>query len=128
MMILLEWGGIIIGAAGAIGLFFAAFKGNLGTSTIQLMQSNKQAQDAAIKRLEDDSTDKAVRLNNLAGQIQVLKDVPLAQIAKSLEIVSQTHIMMQTFMKDYESRSQLTSETIAKDASDRVINYLKDKR
>lgn len=115
---------LIFGGAGAIALFWSGFRGNLGSDTIKLMRENKTAQDAAIKRLEDTTATQAVQISELTGQVKMLKDIPLAQIAKSLEIVSNTHKDMQTFLREQSARTEELAEGIA----EKVVNYLKDKQ
>lgn len=114
---------LIAGGVGAAALFWAGFRGHLSSDTIKLMKENKQAQDDAIKRLEDTSGTQATQIAELNGQIKMLKDIPLSQIAKSLEVVSQSHVAMQEFIKNYQEHAVEMADEIAK----KVINYLKDK-
>lgn len=114
---------LIAGGLGALALFWSGFRGNLNNDTIKLMKENKQAADDAIKRLEDDASDKTKQIANLSGQIQTLKDIPLAQIAKSLEVVSTTHQDMQIFLKNQQAQAEDLADGIA----GKVIQFLRDK-
>lgn len=115
---------LVAGAAGAIALFWAGFRGNLSSDTIKLMKENKQAQDDAIKRLEDTTTTQTGQIAELNGQVKMLKDIPLTQIAKSLEVVSQTHSDMQNFLKDHQAQASVLADGIA----EKVIQFIKDKQ
>lgn len=122
---------LAIGGAGALALFWSGFKGNLSNDTIRLMKANKQAQDDAIAILraeltehERDAKDRDGKLSHLTGQVQTLKDIPLAQIAKSLEIVSQTHLDMQSFLKEHQDNAVVLADRI----SDKIIKSLKEKK
>jgi cell division protein FtsB len=119
---ILSWAAGIIAVTGVVTLFMASFKGNLSQDTIKLLQDNRGAQDAAIKRLEEADKEKTEQISNLNGQIQTLKDVPLAQIAKSMEMVSATHIELQQFLKQHQIQAQVLADGIA----DKVIQFLKD--
>jgi uncharacterized coiled-coil protein SlyX len=95
------------------------------------MKANKQAQDDAIAILraeltehERDAKDRDGKLSHLTGQVQTLKDIPLAQIAKSLEIVSQTHLDMQSFLKEHQDNAVVLADRI----SDKIIKSLKEKK
>lgn len=124
-MEVLQWGGLALGVIGIAALAMAFFRGSLGTNTIQLMEANKKAQDDAIKRLEDDSKSKENRISNLAGQIQVLKDIPLSQIAKSLELVNQIHLRVESYEKDREAQIQVFTDKLSQATADKIIQFLK---
>ena len=82
----------IIGlAAGIIIVALVYGRGKLSKETIDLMQLNKKAQDDAIKRLEDNDNDKSQKIAHLTGQVDLLKDIPLRSISKSLEMLSTSH-------------------------------------
>jgi hypothetical protein len=115
---------LIFGGAGALALFWSGFKGNLSGDTIKLMKENKEAQNEAIKRLEDTAVTQAGQISELTGQIKMLKDVPLAQIAKSLEVVSRTHSDMQAFLRNHNEQAAILADGIA----DKVIQFIKDKQ
>lgn len=115
---------LIAGAVGAFALFWAGFRGNLSSDTIKLMKENKQAQDDAIKRLEDTTTTQTGQIAELNGQVKMLKDIPLTQIAKSLEVVMQSHHAVEKLLN--------TRDTVAKEIADatanKVIQFIKDKQ
>jgi thioesterase domain-containing protein len=117
-----KWVEIITGGAVAFALFWSTFRGNLSNDTIKLMKENKTAQNDAIKRLEDTTTVQTAQIAELTGQVKMLKDIPLAQIAKSLEVVSSTHKDMQDFLKDHQNQA----ENLAVGIANKVIQFLKD--
>lgn len=127
----LKWIEFAITAAAGLAIGVTAFRGNLSNDTIKLMKENKEAQENAVQRLRDELTmhesqakirdEKVAHLN---GQVQMLKDIPLTQIAKSLEVVSRTHADMQQFLKDHQTQAAILANQIA----DKVIQSLKDKQ
>lgn len=114
---------VILGASGALALFWAGFKNNLSGSTVKLLSENKQAQDAAIKRLEDAANTQAVQIAELTGQVKLLKDIPLAQIAKSLEVVMTSHTAIEKLLNTREE----VAHQIADEAASKVIQFLAEK-
>lgn len=113
-------------AVGGIVAGIVFMRGGLGGATIKLMKENKQAQDQAIKRLEEDAKDKAGQIANLSGQVQMLKDIPLAQIAKNLEVVAKSHLDVQHFLKDHEEQAMKLSDVIADKAAEKVIQFIQE--
>lgn len=95
-------GGAII-LIGALAFAFTYGKGKLGQETIDLMTANKKAQDEAILRLENDSTEKGQRISHLSGQVDMLKDVPLREINASMKTLSQSHEMLSKYMSNHDA-------------------------
>lgn len=89
-----HWYYYVEGAVAAVAIIITAVvygRGRLSKETIDLMQVNKRAQDDAIKRLEDNDKDKTQKIAHLSGQVDLLKDIPLKSISKSLEMLSTSH-------------------------------------
>lgn len=129
-MDVVKWIEIIFGAAGALALFWSGFRGNLSNDTIKLMKENKQAQDSAMQILRDELSDheKQAKLRDekvahLTGQIQMLKDVPLAQIAKSLEVVTLSHQAIEKLLNTRDS----VANDIATKTVQGVVQFLTEK-
>lgn len=120
----LQWLELLTLIATAVALFWVTLRGNLGSDTVKLLKENKAAQDAAIKRLEDDAKVKSDQIANLNGQIQTLKEIPLGQIAKSLEAVTQLSVGFQAF-QHFLSEHDAQAKLLADAAADKVIEYLK---
>lgn len=86
-------------------------RGKLSKETLDLMQVNKKAQDDAIKRLQDNDNDKSTKIAHLTGQVDLLKDIPLRSISKSLEMLSTSHDSLIKYTANHDAVIEASMNT-----------------
>ena len=115
--------GFVLGVIGAATYLVVFGRNNLGKQTISLMEQNKKAQDDAIFILQESDKKSKQQISNLAGHVQVLKDVPLASIAKSLETIMQTTADLHKFMITHETGVEAIAKKVGDDAAQKIIDH-----
>lgn len=90
----------------------------LSKDTIEIMNSHKDAQDEAIKNLQDDAKEKEQKISHLSGQVDVLKDIPLRKISESMESLSRSHADLTSYMANHDKA--------VTDSADRIIKHIDD--
>jgi hypothetical protein len=86
----------------------------LSKDTISIMNSHKDAQDDAIKALQDDASEKEKKISHLSGQVDVLKDIPLRKISESMESLSHSHSDLTAYIASHDKTVDAAADRIIK--------------
>lgn len=94
----------IVAIVGVFASIYVFLRTRIAKETLNLMETNKKAQDDRIRILEESDQHKANQISTLSGQVDVLKTLPLKQIAESMGSLSKSHELLSTYMTNHDKQ------------------------